>query len=158
MYFLFCLLHFRPQLALAPILCVCFRITRELVGIIIHYRRPLCLRNRFPPVFVAVKNDPRSRISRKFWPSVYKQLTHRILCGHCSGLPQSGISTTVAESIALMPSDLQAMFWANIGLIGGNTKLPGFPQRLCVLSTIPSLCLRIFSKQWPVVNVTRSTF
>lgn len=26
------------------------------------------------------------------------------------------------------------MFWSNIGLIGGNTKFPGFRQRLYVLS------------------------
>lgn len=48
------------------------------------------------------------------------------------GLPQSGISATVADSIALLPPDLHGLFWANIGLIGGNTKFPGFPQRLCV--------------------------
>lgn len=46
------------------------------------------------------------------------------------GLPQSGISATVADSIALLPPDLHGLFWANIGLIGGNTKFPGFPQRL----------------------------
>ncbi|KAI8978721.1 actin-like protein Arp6 [Trametes punicea] len=46
------------------------------------------------------------------------------------GLDQAGISATVAESISLLPEDLQGMFWANIGLIGGNTAIPGFHQRL----------------------------
>ncbi|KAI0657259.1 actin-like protein Arp6 [Cubamyces menziesii] len=40
---------------------------------------------------------------------------------------------TVAASISLLPEDLQGMFWANIGLIGGNTALPGFRQRLPIL-------------------------
>ncbi|KAH7915450.1 actin-related protein Arp6 [Hygrophoropsis aurantiaca] len=46
------------------------------------------------------------------------------------GLEQSGLSATIAASIMLLPSDLQGMFWANIGLIGGNTKFKGFRQRL----------------------------
>ncbi|KAI0769101.1 actin-related protein Arp6 [Trametes elegans] len=37
---------------------------------------------------------------------------------------------TVAASIAHLPDDLQGMFWANIGLVGGNTALPGFRERL----------------------------
>lgn len=46
------------------------------------------------------------------------------------GLGQSGIASTVAQSVALLPKDLQGMFWAHIGLIGGNAKFPGFRQRL----------------------------
>ncbi|GLB38716.1 putative actin family protein [Lyophyllum shimeji] len=46
------------------------------------------------------------------------------------GLDQSGLAATVALSISLLPQDLQGMFWANIGLIGGNTKFPGFRSRL----------------------------
>ena len=42
-----------------------------------------------------------------------------------SGLPQSGLASAIAQSIALLPEDLQGMFWANIGLIGGTTKFPG---------------------------------
>ena len=38
----------------------------------------------------------------------------------------------MAASIALLPEDLQGMFWANIGLIGGNTAMPGFRDRLYV--------------------------
>jgi hypothetical protein len=47
-----------------------------------------------------------------------------------SGLEQSGLAATVAESISLLPDDLRGMFWANIGLIGGNTNFPGFYERL----------------------------
>ncbi|KAF8193221.1 actin-like protein ARP6 [Mycena galopus ATCC 62051] len=53
------------------------------------------------------------------------------------GLEQSGLPQTIAASIALLPDDLHGMFWANIGLIGGNTKLPGF--RLRLLSELQSL-------------------
>jgi actin-related protein len=47
-----------------------------------------------------------------------------------AGLDQSGLAATVALSISLLPQDLQGMFWANIGMIGGNTKFPGFRERL----------------------------
>jgi actin-related protein 6 len=46
------------------------------------------------------------------------------------GLEQCGLAEMVARSISLLPEELQGMFWANIGLIGGNTKLPGFKARL----------------------------
>lgn len=46
------------------------------------------------------------------------------------GLEQMGLASTIAHVISLLPEDLQGMFWANIGLIGGNTKLPGFRERL----------------------------
>jgi len=46
------------------------------------------------------------------------------------GLDQSGLAATVAISIALLPEDLQGLFWANIGVIGGNSKFPGFSRRL----------------------------
>ncbi|EGN93982.1 hypothetical protein SERLA73DRAFT_189133 [Serpula lacrymans var. lacrymans S7.3] len=53
------------------------------------------------------------------------------------GLDQSGLALTIAASISLLPQDLQGMFWANIGLIGGNTLFPGFHARL--LSELRSL-------------------
>lgn len=53
------------------------------------------------------------------------------------GLDQSGLSATIALSISLLPQELQGLFWANIGLIGGNTKFPGFRERL--LSELQSL-------------------
>ncbi|KLO06271.1 actin-like protein ARP6 [Schizopora paradoxa] len=46
------------------------------------------------------------------------------------GLSQSGISRTIAEAISTLPQDVQGLFWANIGLVGGNVKFPGFRQRL----------------------------
>ncbi|KAL4073333.1 actin family [Scleroderma yunnanense] len=46
------------------------------------------------------------------------------------GLEHSGLPGTIATSISLLPHDLQGMFWANIGLIGGNTEFPGFHERL----------------------------
>ncbi|KAJ7468244.1 actin-related protein Arp6 [Mycena galericulata] len=46
------------------------------------------------------------------------------------GLEQAGLPETIAASIALLPADLQGMFYSNIGLIGGNTKIPGFRRRL----------------------------
>ena len=48
------------------------------------------------------------------------------------GLSQSGLAGTVAASISALPEELRGMFWANIGLIGGTTKFPGFQQRLYV--------------------------
>jgi actin-related protein 6 len=51
---------------------------------------------------------------------------------HHSGLSQSGLAATIAASVALLPEDLQGMFWANIGLIGGTTKFLGFHDRLSV--------------------------
>jgi len=46
------------------------------------------------------------------------------------GLSQSGISRTIADSISTLPPDVQGLFWANIGLVGGNVKFPRFRQRL----------------------------
>lgn len=53
------------------------------------------------------------------------------------GLSQSGISRTIADSISTLPLDVQGLFWANIGLVGGNVKFPGLRQRLCVLVVSP---------------------
>lgn len=46
------------------------------------------------------------------------------------GLPQAGIPETIAQSIALLPEDLQGMFWSSIGIFGGSTLFPGFKERL----------------------------
>ncbi|PPQ95265.1 hypothetical protein CVT26_014839 [Gymnopilus dilepis] len=46
------------------------------------------------------------------------------------GIDQAGLPLTIAHCISLLPSDLQGMFWANIGLIGGSTKFRGFRDRL----------------------------
>ncbi|KAI9058563.1 actin-like protein Arp6 [Trametes sanguinea] len=65
----------------------------------------------------------------------------------------------VAESISLLPEDLQGMFWANIGLIGGNTALPGFRQRLT--SELRSLApidtkVVVYSSESPTLEAYRS--
>ncbi|KIM40974.1 hypothetical protein M413DRAFT_72674 [Hebeloma cylindrosporum] len=46
------------------------------------------------------------------------------------GLDQAGLPATISHSISLLPRDLQGMFWANIGLIGGNANFQGFRERL----------------------------
>jgi actin-related protein 6 len=46
------------------------------------------------------------------------------------GLRQAGLGEAIVQSISLLPEDLQGMFWANVGLIGGSTKFPGFSARL----------------------------
>lgn len=45
-------------------------------------------------------------------------------------MEQAGLAETIAESISTLPEDLQGLFWSNVGLIGGNTCIPGFEQRL----------------------------
>jgi actin-related protein 6 len=47
-----------------------------------------------------------------------------------SGLHQAGLGEAIVQSINVLPEDLQGMFWANIGLIGGSTTFPGFAARL----------------------------
>ncbi|KAF8510007.1 actin-domain-containing protein [Hysterangium stoloniferum] len=46
------------------------------------------------------------------------------------GLSQAGLPELISHSISSLPPDLQGMFWANIGLIGGSVQFPGFAQRL----------------------------
>ncbi|KXN84331.1 Actin-like protein ARP6 [Leucoagaricus sp. SymC.cos] len=46
------------------------------------------------------------------------------------GLEQMGLASTIAHVISLLPEDLQGMFWANIGLIGGSINFSGFRARL----------------------------
>lgn len=58
-----------------------------------------------------------------------------------TGLQEAGLAPTIAQSIALLPDEIQGMFWANIGLIGGNCKLPGFAKRLYALFvTLTRIC------------------
>ena len=47
-----------------------------------------------------------------------------------TGLAQAGLAHTIANAISATPEDIQGLFWANIGLIGGNSKFPGFKERL----------------------------
>ncbi|KJA23273.1 hypothetical protein HYPSUDRAFT_138004 [Hypholoma sublateritium FD-334 SS-4] len=46
------------------------------------------------------------------------------------GLDQAGLPATIAHAISCLPADIQGMFWANIGLIGGCAKFAGFRARL----------------------------
>ncbi|KAI0770071.1 actin-like protein Arp6 [Fomes fomentarius] len=74
-------------------------------------------------------------------------------------LEQAGLSATVAASIALLPEDLQGMFWANIGLIGGNTALPGFRNRLMaeLRSLAPIDCeVLVYTSDQPTLEAYRS--
>lgn len=75
------------------------------------------------------------------------------------GLEQSGIAPAVANSIALLPEDLQGMFWAHIGLVGGNTRVPGFRERL--LSELRALApvdceVVIYPSNDPILETYRS--
>jgi len=53
-----------------------------------------------------------------------------MFCPEHIGLHQAGLGEAIVQSINLLPEDLQGMFWANIGLIGGSTMFPGFATRL----------------------------
>ncbi|KAL7411885.1 actin family [Mrakia frigida] len=71
------------------------------------------------------------------------------------GLPQVGIPEAIAQSIALLPEDLQGMFWSNIGVFGGSTLFPGFKERLqTTLQTIsPSyVSPRVFVADRPLLT------
>jgi len=75
------------------------------------------------------------------------------------GLNQCGLAPAVAASIRLLPEDLQGMFWANIGIVGGNTKFPGFKERL--MSELRSLApvdteVVIYSSHDPITEAYRS--
>ena len=73
-----------------------------------------------------------------------------LLISRMQGLEQMGIAATIAHCISLLPEDLQGMFWANIGLIGGSTKFPGFRDRLYAITFVltPS-DQRFFPSTWP---------
>ncbi|KAG6889499.1 hypothetical protein C0995_000665 [Termitomyces sp. Mi166 len=75
------------------------------------------------------------------------------------GLDQSGLPATIALSISLLPSDLQGMFWANIGLVGGCAKFPGFRVRLMseLRSLAPTDCeVVIYECDEPITEAYRA--
>ncbi|KAG6854285.1 hypothetical protein C0991_008533 [Blastosporella zonata] len=75
------------------------------------------------------------------------------------GLEQAGLPATIALSISLLPSDLQGLFWANIGLVGGCTKFPGFRSRLMseLLSFAPIDCeVVIYECNEPITEAYRA--
>ncbi|TDL17756.1 Actin/actin-like protein [Rickenella mellea] len=75
------------------------------------------------------------------------------------GLDQGGIADTIARSIACLPEDLQGMFWANIGLVGGNVKFAGFRERLMseLRSLAPVDCsVHIYESSSPITEAHRA--
>ena len=46
------------------------------------------------------------------------------------GSRQGGIGQAVMQAIAASPEELRSLLLANIILVGGNCKLPGFLERL----------------------------
>ncbi|KAG0709921.1 hypothetical protein DFH29DRAFT_886519 [Suillus ampliporus] len=65
---------------------------------------------------------------------------------------------TVATSISL-PDDIRGMFWANIGLTGGNANFPGFYERLSselLLLAPVEYDLQIYRSQDAVTEAYRS--
>jgi len=45
-------------------------------------------------------------------------------------MKQAGLAEAIADAITSLPESLQGLFWANVTLVGGNTLLPGFTERL----------------------------
>ncbi|KAJ3547053.1 hypothetical protein NMY22_g1812 [Coprinellus aureogranulatus] len=77
------------------------------------------------------------------------------------GLNQAGLPALIAHSISQLLEELQGMFWANIGLIGGNVKLPGFKERL--LAELRSLApveyeVVIYEADDPVTEAYKSAY
>ncbi|THH05662.1 hypothetical protein EW145_g4632 [Phellinidium pouzarii] len=75
------------------------------------------------------------------------------------GLAQSGLARTIADAIHSLPEDLQGLFWSNIGLVGGNAKLPGFGQRL--MSELRSLApidheVSLYESSNPIIEAYNS--
>lgn len=64
------------------------------------------------------------------------QICGIVLREFSAGLDQCGLASTIAASISAIPEEVQGMFWANIGLVGGTTKFPGFRQRLYVSTSL----------------------
>ncbi|THH10060.1 hypothetical protein EW146_g8492 [Bondarzewia mesenterica] len=82
-----------------------------------------------------------------------------LMDGLLAGMEQSGVAASIAQSITLLPEDLRGMFWANIGLIGGNTKFPGFGARLLseLRSLAPVECeVVIYESEDPILEAYRS--
>lgn len=46
------------------------------------------------------------------------------------GLNETGLPETIAYVISTLPPDIQGMFWANIGIIGGLGNVEALGERL----------------------------
>lgn len=47
-----------------------------------------------------------------------------------TGSKQGGIADAVMQAVAASPEEVKSLLLANIVLVGGNCKLPGFAERL----------------------------
>ena len=47
-----------------------------------------------------------------------------------TGSTQGGIADAVMQAVAASPEELRSLLLANIVLVGGNCKFPGFAERL----------------------------
>jgi len=82
-----------------------------------------------------------------------------LFCPDHIGLRQAGLGEAIVQSINLLPEDLQGMFWANIGLIGGSTKFPGFSARLMseLRPCAPADCeIKIYESKYAVTEAYHS--
>lgn len=50
--------------------------------------------------------------------------------GLTTGSKQGGIADAVMQAVAASPEELRSLLLANIVVVGGNCKLPGFIERL----------------------------
>ncbi|KAF8739517.1 hypothetical protein AX14_009296 [Amanita brunnescens Koide BX004] len=75
------------------------------------------------------------------------------------GFDQMGLAAAIAFSIGLLPEELHGLFWANIGLIGGNTKFSKFRARLLneLRSLAPVDCeVTIYESAEPITEAYRA--
>jgi actin-related protein 6 len=49
------------------------------------------------------------------------------------GSKQGGIAEAVMQAVTASPEELRSLLLANIVLVGGNCKIPGFLERLYIL-------------------------
>lgn len=69
-----------------------------------------------------------------FTPGDVGTINHTVLksgTGLTVGSKQGGIAEAVIQAVNASPEELRSMLLANIVLTGGNSKLPGFLDRLC---------------------------
>ncbi|RYG67442.1 hypothetical protein EON77_16495 [bacterium] len=46
------------------------------------------------------------------------------------GMPQAGLAEVIVQSLSTLPAGLWPAMLANVIVVGGNAKLPGFVERL----------------------------
>jgi len=67
------------------------------------------------------------------------------------GSKQGGIAEAIIQAVEASPEDLRPLLFANIVVVGGTSKLPGFQERLFVspLSRLINV-VREKSYRWPL--------